>query len=458
LTVEAVADARPRERVLTEGNLNRAIWQLGLPMTLEMTMMSVFQLFDLYWIGRISPAALAAVTVSTTLRWSVSALSMGLGVGGLAVVARRIGEGDVRAANHATWQVVIMALSTAVTLSVVGLALMEPLLRLCGAGDDVMPLGLAFLRVTFAGLWAIILVPILNSLLRGAGNASEALYVLAVANGLNILIEPFLIFGWGPFPQWGVAGAAFSTVLAQAAGLGLQAFYLCTGRARIRLGLGQLRFDPRLMWRVATIALPSTVQMTLRSMSRLTMIGIMGAYGTAALAAYGVANRLRMIALIPGFGLGNAAATLVGQNLGAGRPERAERTAWLVGGYSTIFMALAAGVSLVWAEPVVTFFNSDHHVVQLSGEGLRIIGFSLIFSGLVVAMARGLNGAGETFPPMVINLLTLWGVQIPAGYALARWAGLGTTGVWIGLGLANLSNGLVMTYWFRRGKWKHRVV
>jgi putative MATE family efflux protein len=458
LTVKAVADIKARAGALTEGSLNRAIWQLGLPMTLEMTMMSLFQLFDLLWVGRISPAALAAVTVSTTVRWCISALSMGLGVGGLAVVARRIGEGDERAANHATWQVVIVALSVAVSLAAAGLVLMEPLLRLCGAGEDVMPLGLSFLRVTFAGLWAIILVPILNSLLRGAGNASEALSVLAVANGLNILIEPFLIFGWGPFPQWGVAGAALSTVLAQTAGLGLQLVYLGTGRARIRLDLGQLRFDPRLMWRIATIALPSTVQMTLRSVSRLTMIGIMGAYGTAALAAYGVANRLRMIALIPGFGLGNAAATLVGQNLGAGKPARAERTAWLVGGYSTIFMALAAGTSLILARPMVAFFNSDPHVVRLGGEGLRIVGSSLIFSGLGVAMGRGLDGAGATFPPMVINLLTLWGVQIPAGYALARWAGLGTTGVWIGLGLANLSNGLVMTYWFRRGKWKDKQV
>jgi putative MATE family efflux protein len=458
LTAEAAVGTRLRTRALTDGSLNGAIWQLGLPMTLEMTMMSVFQLFDLYWIGRISPGALAAVTVSTTLRWCVSALSMGLGVGGLAVVARRIGEGDEQAANHATWQVLIMSFAIAMLLVAVGLASMEPLLRLCGAEEDVIPLGLAFLTVTFAGLWAIVLVPIVNSLLRGAGNATQALTVLAVANGLNILIEPFLIFGWGPFPQWGVAGAALSTVLAQAVGLALQVFYLCTGRVRIRLDLRQLRFDPRLMWHIATIALPSTIQTTLRSLSRLTMIGIMGAYGTAALAAYGVANRLRMIALIPGFGLGNAGATLVGQNLGAGKPDRAERTAWLVGGYSTLFLTVAAGLSLVWAGPVVRFFNSDPYVVEFGREGLRIIGFSLIFSGMGVAMAQGLNGAGETFPPMVINLLTLWGVQIPVGYILARWAGWGTTGVWIGLGLANLSNGLVMTYWFRRGRWKQRQV
>jgi putative MATE family efflux protein len=458
VTVKTAAEIESRTRALTEGSLNRAIWRLGVPMTLEMTMMSLFQLFDLFWVGRIGSAALAAVTVSTTVRWCVSALSMGLGVGGLAVVARRIGEGDERAADHATWQVVIVALSVAVLLAAVGLASMEPLLRLCGAGEDVMPLGLSFLRVTFAGLWAIILVPILNSLLRGAGNAREAFSVLALANGLNIVIEPFLIFGWGPLPQWGVAGAALSTVLSQTAGLVLQVFYLRTGRARIHLNLERLRLDPRLMWRIATIALPSTVQTTLRSASRLTMISIMGTYGTAALAAYGVANRLRMIALIPGFGLGNAAATLVGQNLGAGKPARAERTAWLVGGYCTLFMALAAGASLALAVPIVAFFNSDSEVVRLGAEGLRIVGFSLILSGLGVAMARGLDGAGTTLPPMLINLLTLWGVQIPAGYALARWAGLGTTGVWIGLGLANVSNGVAMTYWFRRGKWKEKRV
>ena len=165
-----------------------------------------------------------------------------------------------------------------------------------------------------------------------------------------------------------------------------------------------------------------------------------------------------MIALIPGFGLGNAAATLVGQNLGAGKPARAERSAWLVGGYNAMFMTLAAGVSLFLSEPIVAIFNCDPNVMRLGGEGLRITGLTLIFSGLGVAMARSLDGAGATLPPMVINLVTLWGVQIPAGYALARWAGLGPTGIWIGLGLANISNGLIMAYWFRRGKWKEKEI
>jgi putative MATE family efflux protein len=383
---------------------------------------------------------------------------MGQGIGGLAVVARRIGEKDEEAANHATAQAMILALALALAISVVGFVLAEPLLRLLGTEPEVMPEGLSFLRVTFGGLAGFLMVPIVNSLFRGAGEARIALTVRVFAYGLGLLVEPVLIFGWGPLPALGVAGAALSLVGSQWLGFLLQIGVLLTGRARIRISLRRLRVDLPLMGQIFRIALPSTVQMTLRSLSRATLLGIVAVYGTYAVAAYGVAARVFMTAFVPGFGLGNAAATLVGQNLGAGKPRRAARSAWLIAGYNVGLMLLCVAAIIPLAGPIVRIFNDAPEVVALGAEALRIFAVGYLFSALGSVMARAFDGAGNTMPAMVINLFTLWGVQIPLAWILSQIAGWGTTGLWVGLSIANVCNGLVFAGWFLRGKWKERRV
>ena len=457
-------------RDLTTGNIHRSIWILAVPMILEMATLSVTQIVDTYWVGKLGSAALAAVTISMTLRWVLNSMANGLGIGGMAVVARRIGARDRAEADHAAWQAVLLAVFVSIVLGVLGILVAEPVLRILGADADVTALGVPFLRIVFGGLFTLVLVFVINSLLRGAGEARLALWVLVVSQGLTLILEPLLIFGWGPFPDLGVNGSAWAGVLGFGAGVLFQMAILLSGRARIAIpstvsgatsgrgNLRNLRPDLPLMWHIVKIALPSTAQMTLRSTSRLIVLAIVGLYGTFATAGFGVANRILLVALIPGFGLANAAATLVGQNLGAAKPRRAERSAWWVSAYNAGLLTAFAVVFLAFARPLVAFFDPTPEVVALGTECLRIIAPSLIFSAIGVVLARGFDGAGNTIPAMFVNLLTLWGMEVPLSYGLSQWTGLGITGVWIGRALANTANGLLFALWFRLGRWKKREV
>jgi putative MATE family efflux protein len=445
-------------RDLTTGNIHRSIWALAVPMILEMATMSVAQIVDTYWVGKLGSAALAAVTISITLRWVINSLANGLGIGGMAVVARRIGARSRAQADHATWQAVLLAIFISIVLGVLGILVAEPALRILGADAEVVALGVPFLRIVFAGLFTLVLVFVINSLLRGAGEARLALWVLVVSQGLTIVLEPFLIFGWGSFPDLGVTGSAWAGVLGYGAGMLFQMAILLSRRARIGINLRNLWPDLPLMWHIVKIALPSTAQMTLRSTSRLAILAIVGLYGTFATAGFGVANRILLVALIPGFGLANVTATLVGQNLGALQPHRAERSAWWVTAYNAGLLAAFAAVFLPLAHPLVALFDPTPQVVDLGSQALRIIAPSLIPSAVGVVLARGFDGAGNTLPAMFVNLLTLWGMEVPLAYGLSQWTGLGITGVWVGRAVANTANGLLFALWFRLGRWKRKQV
>ena len=454
-------DTPPRpqgQRDYTTGSLRQNIWLLAVPMVLEMGLVSLFRLADMFWVGKLGPEALAAITIGENVRWALSGMAMGQGIGGLAVVARRIGEGDESAANHATLQSVLLALGIAALVSFIGFTFAEPMLLLLGTQPEVVPQGLVFLHVTFAGLTGFLMVPIINSLLRGAGEARLALIVRVLSFGLGLVVEPVLIFGWGPLPALGVAGAALALVGSQWLGFVVQMVILVSGRARIRIDLRHLCVDLPLMWQIFRIALPSTIQMTLRSFSRATLLGVVALYGTFAVAAYGVATRVLMTAFVPGFGLGNAAATLVGQNLGAEKPDRAEQSAWIIASYNLAFMLACAVVFVLFAEPIVAAFNDTPAVVALGAQALRIFSVGYVFSAVGVVMARAFDGAGNTVPAMVINLFTLWGLQIPLAWLLSQVLGWGATGLWLGISAANVANGVIFVIWFRRGRWKHREV
>jgi putative MATE family efflux protein len=448
------------KRDLTTGNIHRSIWTLAVPMTLEMAMLSVTQIVDTYWVGKLGSAALAAVTISTALRWVTNSLANGLGIGGMAVVARRIGARDKAQADHAAWQAVLLAAFVSLVLGAVGILVAKPTLYILGADAEVSAMGVSFLRIVFGGLFTLVLLFVINSLLRGAGEAGLALWVLVLSQGLTIVLEPILIFGWGLFPALGVNGSAWAGVLGFGAGVLFQIAILLSGRARIAIhsDLHDLWPDLPLMWRIVKIALPSTVQMTLRSTSRLIILAIVGLYGTFATAAFGVANRILLVALIPGFGLGNAAATLVGQNLGAAQPKRAERSAWWVTAYNVSLLTAFAVVFFTFAHPLVAFFDSTPEVADLGAEYLRIVAPSLVLSAVGVVLARAFDGAGNTVPAMFVNLLTLWGLEAPLSYGLAQGTWLGITGVWIGRALSNLANGLLFAFWFRLGRWKKKEV
>ena len=445
-------------RDLTSGSLHRAIWSLAPAMMLEMGVMNVAQLLDAYWVGRLGSAALAAVTISTGVRWVLNSLANGLGTGGMAVVARRIGAQDQESAGHAAGQTILLGIVASLLLAALGLAVARPFLILLGASAEVLPLALAYLRVALVGVFTLVLSFIINSMLRGAGEAQWSMRVLILSTATTVLLEPLLIFGLGPLPSLGVAGSAWAFLLGYGAGLLLQMVLLARGRMRLRLHLRHLRPDFPLMKRIVGIALPSTLQMTLRSSSRLAILALVGFYGTYALAGYGVANRLLLMALIPCFGLGNAASTLVGQNLGAGRPERSERSAWWVSAYAAVYMAVTAGLLTLLAPSLIALFDPTPQVVALGTECLRLVAWSGVASAVGVVLARSFGGAGNTVPPMAANLVSLWGLEVALAFGLSRGLGWGITGVWWGRALANLANGFLLGLWFRSGRWKRKSV
>ena len=453
---------RPRQKVpdrdLTTGSIHRAIWYLAPAMMLETGILNVAELFDVYWVSRLGSAALAAVTMGIAIRWFAQSTSMGLGIGGLAVVARRIGGRDREAADHATGQTVLLGILVSILLAVLGLALARPLLQILGADAEVQALGMTYLRITFLGSFAWVLVYVINPMFRGAGDARLAMRVLLVTTVATVISEPVLVLGLGPIPRLGIAGSAAAYVLGMGSGLLLQLFYLVGGRASISLRLRHLRPDLPLMARIVGIALPSAAQMTLRAASNMVILAMIGAYGTFATAAFGLADRFLFFALVPCFGLGNVAGTLVGQNLGAEKPDRAERSAWWVSGYAAVYMLAVGILAFVFARPLIAAFDATPAVVAIGVECTRIIALSLILDGVGYALNRGLDGAGDTVPAATINLLTLWVLEIPAAFALSRGLGLGLTGIWLGRALANTANGLLFIVWFKRGKWKERQV
>jgi putative MATE family efflux protein len=368
-TTKGIGSDRLPSRDLTIGGLHRAIWYLAPPMMLEMGILNVAQVLDTYWIGQLGAEALAAVTLSATLRWVLNSMANGLGVGGMAVVARRIGASNQEAASQAAGQTVVLGFFLSMIPSALGVAAAEPLLALMTTDTQVLALGVGYLRVAFAGLFTLVLSLAINAMLRGAGEARLSMRVLLLSTVTTVVLEPVLVFGWGPLPAAGVVGSAWAYVLGYGAGLILQAVILLRGRARIRVGLHHLHPDLPLMAQIVRISLPSTVQMTLSSSSRLAIVAMVGRFGTFATAGYGVANRLLLIALIPCFGLGNAAGTLVGQNLGAGQPARSEQSAWWVSAYSAGYVALAVAVLSIFAPSLISLFDPTPQVVAL-GYGM----------------------------------------------------------------------------------------
>jgi len=449
---------KTRDRDLTSGNLHQNIWYLAVPMILEASILNVSQLLDTYWIGKLGSAALAALMISSSIRWVINSMANGLGSGGLAIVARRIGENDEDSASHATWQMVLLGVVISLLLALIGLVVARPMLVVMGADAEVLPIGLNYLHITLIGLFTVVLIFAINSVLRGAGEARFAMVVLFVATAVTILAEGLLVFGLGPFPALGVAGSAWGIVLGYGSGVVLQMAGMLSGKMRLRLSLRNLRLDFPLMWQILRISFPSMVQMFLRSSSRLIVLGLVGLYGTYATAGYGVANRLMLMAIIPGFGLSNAAGTLVGQNLGANKPERAEQTTWWISAYAVIYMIFVGGLIFFFSRPLIALFDPTPQVVDFGAACLGIVVPTQVIYVVGIVLGRGFMGAGDTLPAMTINLLTLWGVEVPFTYGLSQWLGMGLTGVWLGMMIANLSNGLVFAYWFRKGRWKQREV
>jgi putative MATE family efflux protein len=451
---EAVAGS---EQDFTEGSLGRAVLLLAVPMILEMSMESIFGVLDVFFVGRLGASAVAAVGLTESMLVIVFAIAMGLSLSTTAMVARRIGEKDPEAASQTAVQAIALGLLVAIPSGIVGVVYARELLALMGAPAEVAREGAVYTAWILGGNGTILLLFLINAIFRGAGDASLAMRSLALANVVNVVLDPCLIFGLGPFPELGLAGAAIGTTVGRAVGVLYQIRAIAKG-PRIVVERRHLRVQWEVMGRLLRVSAGGIVQFLIATGSWLGLVYILTPFGAGALAGYTIAVRIVVVAILPAWGLCNAAATLVGQNLGAQKPERAERSVWLAGFYNMAFLGLVMVVFVLFAEPLIGVFTPDPAVRALGASCLRIFSYGYMVYAWGMVMVQAFNGAGDTTTPTWINLVCYWMFQIPLAFVLARTLGFGAEGVFWAVPIAEVLIAAAGIVFFRRGTWKTRLV
>ena len=452
---EALQD---NEEDFTSGPIRRALGLLAIPMMLEMAMESIFAVVDIAFVSRLGTDAVAAVGITEALVTVLYGIAIGLGVGLTAMISRRIGAQDVRGAAEVTGQAIWIGALLSVIIGIAGVAYARDLLELMGASEGVIEQGAGFTAVLLGGSVTIIYLFLLNAAFRGAGDATVALRSLWLANGINIVLDPCLIFGLGPFPEMGVTGAAVATTIGRGIGVIYQLWYLMNGRGRIEFHIRYLKFNLTLALRMIRISLGGIGQFLVATASWIGVMRIVSIYGSSAIAAYTIALRMMEFVFLPAWGLGNAAATLVGQNLGADKPDRAEKSAWQAAKLNAIFMTGTGIFLLVFAEFITGLFTAEPDVLRWGTSCLQIlsVGFPMYAVGMVVVQA--LNGAGDTTTPVILNLICFWLLQIPLAFWLATGTSLGPNGAFIAIVVAESLLTILATIVFRKGTWKLQTV
>ncbi|MDP6630879.1 MAG: MATE family efflux transporter [Kiritimatiellia bacterium] len=443
---------------ITDGNLLRAILLLAGPMMASSVLQNVQSLIDLFWVGRLGAGSVAALAMSGTMLMLLFPVVLGLATGTVAIVSRHVGAGEMDEASRVAGQSLLAGIVIGIITGAVGWWLAPRVVTLFRADAAVAELAAAYLRINLAGIVTMILLFIGSSAMRGAGNATVPMLAMVLSNIINIVLDPIMIFGLLGVPAMGVRGAAAATVLAQFFAMLIIMIAMASGRTGLHVTLSRWRPHPVTMWRLLRIGMPSTIQMVARSLMGIVLMRLVASCGTAAIAAHGIGVRLHMMLLLPAFAFGNATATMVGQNLGAKRPERARLAAWMATAMDGLVMLGAAIVLLFWAPSLIAFFNDDVAVIEVGTRMLRIVTPFFIFVGLAIIMSRALMGAGDTTAPMVTTLVALWGVQVPLAIGLARVMQPATDGIWWAMSIAIMLHGLMNAGWFMTGRWKHREV
>ena len=452
---EAVSD---NETDFTVGPIGRALGLLAIPMMLEMAMEAVFAVVDIAFVSRLGTNAIAAVGLTEALVTVLYAVAIGLGMGVTAMVSRRIGAKDRDAAAHVTGQAIWVGGALAVAIGICGVIYATELLRMMGASDGVIAEGKGFMAMLLGGSASILYLFLLNAAFRGAGDAPVALRSLTLANAINIVLDPCLIFGLGPFPELGVTGAAVATTIGRGIGVMYLVYYLFGGNGRLQLTIRHLLPAPQLMLRMIRISVGGIGQFLISTSSWIVIMRVVALYGSAPIAAYTIALRLIEFALLPAWGLGNAAATLVGQNLGAEKPQRAEQSVWRASRYNAIFMTAIGIVMIALAPQIVSLFSTEAEVIRYGTSCLRILGIGYPMYAVGMIIIQALNGAGDTTTPSVMNFICFWIIQIPLAYWLATAAGFGPNGVFLAIVLAETLLTVMAVAVFRQGKWRDQQV
>jgi putative MATE family efflux protein len=442
----------------TEGTIGRAIVLLAVPMVLEMIMESLFGVVDVFWVAHLGADAITTVGLTETCLTVVFVIALGLSMGATAMVARRIGEKDEASAGLVAVQAIVVGLVVSMISAAIGYFYAADLLRLMGATENVVKLGTGYTRMIFGGSATIFLLFLINAVFRGAGDAAVAMRALWLANIVNICLNPCLIFGVGPFPRLGVTGSAVGTTIGRGIGVAFQLWILTSGRGRFVIRAPQVRLDFAVMARMVRLSLTAIFQYMVQMASWIGVVRIIASFGSAAAAANTLAIKIIIFAILPSWGMSNAAATLVGQNLGAGKPERAELAVWRTGFYNMLFLGAVGLIFIAFAERIIGLFTNDPAVFPIAVSGLRLLAFGNISYAYGMVITAAFNGAGDTFTPTVLNLVCFWVCQIPVAWALAFHTSLGPRGAFISVVLSDSLLALLGIVWFRRGTWKRTVV
>ena len=442
----------------TEGSLGRAIALLAIPMVLEMIMESLFGVVNVFFVAGLGSDAVSAVGMTESILTILFTIAIGLSMATTATVARRIGEKDVAGARQSAVQAIGAGIAVSIVLGVLGAKFAPWLLGKLGAWPSLLQVGTAYTTLLLGGSGTIVLLFLMNAVFRGAGDAAIAMRVLWLANLVNIFLVPCLVVGWGPFPKMGLTGAALGTTIGRGVGVLYQFWSLFRGGGRVVLRRKDIRLQVKPMVNLMRISLPAMFQYAIATASWLGLVRIISTYGSAALAGYTIGIRILVFALLPSWGMSNAAATLVGQNLGAGKPWRAEQAVWRTGFYNMLFLGTAAVAFIVFARPVIGLFTSDPEVIAVGVDCLRFISYGYPFFAFGMVVVQAFNGAGDTATPTMVNLFCYWLWEIPLAYVLARTGTFGAEGVFIAITVANSTLAVVAVLLFRRGRWKLRKV
>jgi len=471
--MEAVAPAPDRQQTLwaslveavrgshqdyTTGSLNRAILLLAVPMVLEMVLESLFAVVDIFWVGRLGANATATVGLTESMLMLVFSVAMGLSLSTTAMVARRIGEKDPEGAAVAGVQAIALGLMVSAAIGVPCFLFAPNLLRLMGASPEIVAVGSGYTRICLGGSFAVLLLFLNNAIFRGAGDAAIAMRLLWVSNIINLILDPCLIFGWGPFPRLGVTGAALATFTGRSIGVLYQFYRLMRGTERLRILRSQVRLNWGVLLRLIRVSLTGVLQFAIAHTSWIGLVRIVSIFGAAALAGYTIAIRIVIFIILPSWGLSNAAATLVGQNLGAGHPERAEKAVWRTGLYNMIFLGLVGVVFILVPEPIIRLFTHDPAVVPLGAACLRIMSYGNLGYAYFMVMMQAFNGAGDTITPTIVNFFGFWLFEIPLAYWLSIPLNMRSNGVFFSIAIAETSMAVASAILFRQGRWKKQKI
>lgn len=439
---------------LLEGNINRAILFLAIPMMLEMFMESLFAVVDIFFVSKIGVNAIAIVGLTESLMTIVYSIGFGLAMGTTAMVARRVGEKNIDKAAIAGVQSVYLVSIASLLIGIPGWIFSEDLLRIMGAGEDVIAEGAGFTKLMLGTNIVIMLLFLINGIFRGAGDAALAMRALWISNGINIILDPVMIFGFGPFPAMGIEGAALATVIGRGIGVLYQLKHLFRGKGLVKIHKGNWQFISRVIYKLIKVSAGGTAQFLIGSASWIFLMRIVSIFGSAALAGYTIGIRVMIFTLLPAWGIANAASTLVGQNLGAENAERAEKSVWRTGVVNMVYMGTVMIIYIFMADEIIRFFTDERAVVIYATKCLITLSYGYILYAFGMVVVASFNGSGDTRTPTIINFFVYWLFQIPLAYFLSVYLSAGPEGVYWAILIAETALTITAFLIFRKGKWK----